>query len=92
MKIGVLSIGSVDDAVLLRLQEGLTRVFPDTSCVVVEEELPVSKTAFDKERKQHRSHAILSEVQGYAVKKKERKPRFRRGGHGHFCSWIKFCV
>jgi archaemetzincin len=69
MKIGVLSIGSVDDAVLLRLQEGLTRVFPDTSCVVVEEELPVSKTAFDKERKQHRSHAILSEVQGYAVKK-----------------------
>jgi archaemetzincin len=69
MKIGVLPIGRVDDAVLLRIQKGLTRVFPDTSCAVVEEKLPLSETAFDEKRKQHRSHAILGEVQGYAVKK-----------------------
>ena len=69
MKIGVLPIGRVDHAVLLRLKGGLTRVFPDTSCVVVDEKIPLSETAFNKERKQHRSHAILGEVQGYAVKK-----------------------
>jgi len=70
MKIGVLPIGHVEEAALLRIREGLMQVFPDTMCVVVDAKLPLREEAFDKKRKQYQSHAILSEVQGYAVKKK----------------------
>jgi archaemetzincin len=68
MKIGVLSIGQVDEAVLQRIREGLTRVFPDTTCLVLDEKLPLRKDDFDEKRGQYQSHAILGEVQGYAVK------------------------
>jgi archaemetzincin len=70
MKIGVLPIGHVDEAILLRVREGVMRVFRDTTCLVVDEKLPLREDAFDNKRKQFQSHAILSEVQGYAVRKK----------------------
>jgi len=69
MKIGILPIRHVDEAVLLRIREGMMRVFPDTTCVVVDEKLPLRETVFDKNRKQYRSNAILSEIQSYAAKK-----------------------
>jgi archaemetzincin len=69
MKIGVLPIGQVEDPVLQRIQEGVTRVFPDTTCSLVDGKMPIRETAFDKKRKQYRSHVILSEVQVYALKK-----------------------
>jgi len=69
MKIGVLSIGYIDKATLLRIQEGLMRGFPYTTCLVIDRKIPLCKEAFDKKRKQYQSHAILSEVQGYAVEK-----------------------
>jgi archaemetzincin len=69
MKIGVLPIGNVDEAALRRIREGLTRVFPDTTCVVVDEKIPLREEAFNKKRKQYQSHVMLSEVRGYAVKK-----------------------
>ncbi len=68
MKIGVLSIGQVDEAILQRICEGLMRVFPDTTCVIVDEKLPLRQEAFDEKRKQYRSNVILGEVQGCAVK------------------------
>jgi archaemetzincin len=68
MKIGVLPIGHVDEAVLLRICEGLIRVIPDTTCVLVDVTLSLREEIFDKKRKQYQSHAILSDVQGYAVK------------------------
>ena len=70
MKIGVLPIGHVDEAILLRVGEEMMRVFRDTTCLVVDEKLPIQENAYDKKRKQYRSNAILSEVQGYAVRKK----------------------
>jgi archaemetzincin len=69
MKIGILPIGQADTAILMRIKEKLTRVFPDTTCLVIEEKLPLREEVFDKKRKQHRSNAILSEIQGYAAKK-----------------------
>ena len=69
MKIGVLPIGHVDKTVLLQVQEGLMQVFRDATCLVVDEKVPLREYAFDKRRKQYQSHAILSEVQGYAVRK-----------------------
>jgi archaemetzincin len=68
MKIGVLPIGQVEEAVLLRIQIGITRLFPDTTCRAVDEKITLRKTAFDKKRKQYRSRLILSDVQGYTLK------------------------
>jgi len=68
MKIGVLPIGKVEKSVLQRIQEGTMRIFPNTTCRVVDEKMPLRETAFDEKRKQYRSHAILSEVQGCAIK------------------------
>jgi len=71
MKVGVLPIGHVDETILLRIREGVMRVFQDTTCMMVDEKLPLRENAFDKKRGQYQSHAILSEVQGYAVRKKK---------------------
>jgi archaemetzincin len=68
MKIGVLPIGQVDEAILIGICEGLTRVFPDTTCVLVDQNLPLRHEAFDQKRKQYRSKVFLREVQGFAVK------------------------
>jgi archaemetzincin len=69
MKIGVLPIGQVDTVVMMRLKENLERFFPGTTCLVVDEKIPLQEETFDEKRKQYRSNAILSEVQSYAVKK-----------------------
>jgi archaemetzincin len=67
MKIGVLPIGLVEEATLLKISEGLAHAFPNTTCVVVDEKIPLRLGDFDEKRKQYSSHAILSEVQAYAV-------------------------
>ena len=69
MKIVVLSIGFVEQAVLLKICEGLTHFFSDTTCVVVDEKIALRNEAVDKKRRQYRSNIILSEVQGYAVRR-----------------------
>jgi archaemetzincin len=71
MKIGVLSIGQVDEPVLERIRKGLARAFPKTTCVVVHEKLPLRREAFDEKRRQYSSDVILREVQAYAIKEKE---------------------
>jgi archaemetzincin len=71
MKIGIMPIGKVDAAVLLRIKENLVRVFPDTTCLVIDEQLPLPEKAFDKKRKQYRSDIILSKIQRYAAKRKD---------------------
>jgi len=70
MKIGVLPIGKADAAVMVWLTERLAEVFPDATCLVTDETVPLREDTFDKKRKQYRSHAILGEVQGFAVRKR----------------------
>ncbi|MCW4044496.1 MAG: archaemetzincin family Zn-dependent metalloprotease [Candidatus Bathyarchaeota archaeon] len=69
-KIGLLAIGQADATVLLELKDGLATVFPDTTFAVIDAGLPMPRRALDKNRGQHRSDIILSEVQAYAVKRK----------------------
>ena len=69
-KIGILPVGQVDAAMLLRLKEKLVQIFPDVTCVVVDAQLPLPEKAFDKKRKQYRSEVILSRIQAYAAKRK----------------------
>ena len=70
VKIGILPIGQVDAAILLGIKENLVRIFPDTTCVVVDAQLPLPEKAFDKKRRQYRSDVLLSKIQGYAAKRK----------------------
>jgi archaemetzincin len=71
MKIGILPIGQVDTAIVRRVQENLEQIFPDTTCRVLAEKLPVLERAFDKKRKQYRSNVILSEIQAFAAEKED---------------------
>ena len=68
MKIGVLPIGKADAAVMLWLEGELAEVFPETTCVVINESLPLRDGTFDKKRNQYQSHAVLGDVQSYAFR------------------------
>ena len=71
MAVGILPIGQVDAAILFRVREGLVKVFPETTCSIVDEQLPLSERDFDKNRKQYRSNIILNTLQGYAAERKD---------------------
>jgi archaemetzincin len=68
MKIGVLRIGQVDSDNAKRIQEGISTLLTQTTCRVIDEEIPLPEKAFNKTRTQHRSDVILAEVRSYADK------------------------
>ncbi len=74
MRVGILPVGQVALEILSGIQDGLGKIFPDTTSTIVKDVLPVSQSAFDKKRRQHNSNLILSEVRAYASK----KPEFHR--------------
>ena len=43
MKIGILPVGEIAPEVLVGLQHGLVKTFPDTSCMIITKVLPVPK-------------------------------------------------
>ena len=53
---------------LVGIQQGLVKTFPDTVCSVIKRALPVPKGAFDKKRNQYSSSMILNEIKVYASK------------------------
>ena len=53
MRIGVLPIGETDASIIAWVKENLTRVFPDATCVVVDETVPLREEAFDEKRRQY---------------------------------------
>jgi archaemetzincin len=71
MAVGILPIRQVDATILLRIKEDLVKIFPETSCSIIGEQLPLSERDFDKNRKQYRSNIILNALQGYAIKRKD---------------------
>ena len=71
MKIGILPVGQVEPGILLGLQEGLIKAFPDTTCSFIKEVLPVPHHALDKKRNQHNSSVILNEIRALATKNEE---------------------
>ena len=71
MKIGILPIGQVDESPLLRIQEGLKRVFPQIKSVVIEKKLPLDELSLDGKRQQYRSHTLLNQVQNFAAENRD---------------------
>ena len=68
MRVGILPIGHVDVAVLTGLAEKLPRIFPNTKCIVLDEQISLGAEYFDKKRRQYRSNAILTTIQSFAAK------------------------
>jgi archaemetzincin len=68
MLVGVLPIGTVETAVLINIERGVVRIFPNTSCVIIKEGLAVTQKSFDRIRNQYNSSLILKEVKEYAIK------------------------
>jgi archaemetzincin len=66
MKIGILPVGQVDQAVLLGIQQSLVKIFPETTCNIIKEDMPVPRNAFNKKRSQYNSSLILNEIRVYA--------------------------
>jgi archaemetzincin len=71
MKVGILQVGQVAPEVLVALEEGLPKIYPDTSASVIKEALPIPQSAFDKKRSQYNSNIILREVKVYAAKRSD---------------------
>src|SRR3972149_2881822 len=63
MTIGVLPVGNADAAILSQIKDGLARVFPETKASIVDENLPLPESAFDKKRGQYRSNQVLGMIQ-----------------------------
>jgi archaemetzincin len=68
MKIGVLRIGQIDSNTAKRIQESISTILTQTTCMTIDEEIPLPEKAFDEARKQHRSDVILKKVRSYAEK------------------------
>ncbi|MCX8153771.1 MAG: archaemetzincin family Zn-dependent metalloprotease [Candidatus Bathyarchaeota archaeon] len=69
MKVGILPISYVDSAILMEISNGLQHAFPNTTCMILPEKLPLKTEYFDEKRQQYRSHALLSAIQKLAAKK-----------------------
>jgi len=66
LAIAVVPIGQIDATILHRIRNGLVKVFPESSCFIVNEQNEVPKAAYDRSRKQHRSNYILGLLQCHA--------------------------
>jgi len=68
MKVGILQVGQIAPEVLVGLQEGLAKTFPDIASIIIKDPLPIPQHAFDKKRNQYNSNILLNEVRVYAAK------------------------
>jgi archaemetzincin len=71
VRLGILPIGHIDATVPLHIRKSLVRILPDLECLIIPEEVPLLKRAFDMKRKQYRSNLILGEMQAYGAKQKD---------------------
>ena len=67
MKIGILPVDQVPREVILELAQALPKIFPDSTCSVIEETLSVPPEAYVKERKQCNSSLILREIWAFQL-------------------------
>ncbi len=71
MKVGILKVGQVAPEVLAAIAEGVSRTYPETTAIVINEALPISEAAFDRKRSQYNSALILNEVRLQAAKRQD---------------------
>jgi archaemetzincin len=52
---------------------GLTKIFPDTTCSIIKDTLPLPEIAFVNKRNQNSSNLILNEVRSYADEREDHR-------------------
>jgi len=67
-KIEILRIGPVDTDVVARIKTNLCKVFPETTCLILKEEMPIPEDTYSTIRRQYHSSGILSKMDNYAKK------------------------
>ncbi|MEM2935850.1 MAG: archaemetzincin family Zn-dependent metalloprotease [Candidatus Bathyarchaeia archaeon] len=67
-RIGILRIGSVDAEALKNIQSHLFAIFPETTCTLLEETMPIPEDAYNKGRSQYHSSRILEKIGIYTKK------------------------
>ncbi|MDH5783517.1 MAG: archaemetzincin family Zn-dependent metalloprotease [Candidatus Bathyarchaeota archaeon] len=65
MRIAILCIGTVDEDILTKIQSGLSEIYPETACLVLDEIMPIPADAYDKARQQFHSTHILAKINNY---------------------------
>ncbi len=71
MKVGVLPVGQVPSNALDCIVEGLVKIFPETTCLIIDDTLPLPDEAFEKSRKQYNSTVILGQVRVFVSKQEK---------------------
>ncbi len=70
MRIGLLPVGQVNHDFLFSIQKDVARVFPDTTCNVTKEDLPIPE-GVDRKRNQYNSNLILNQIRVYTDQQSE---------------------
>jgi len=68
VKIAILRLGSVDSEVVERVKSGLSKVFPTTECVILDEVMLVPRDAYNVIRRQYHSTSLLMKIREYVKK------------------------
>lgn len=68
MNIGILTIGQVNPDVTSKIRENLSMIFPDSTCTLLKQAIPIPREANDEDRQQHRSNTILTHIHVLAEK------------------------
>ena len=59
MKIAILRIGSVDMDVVEKIQKALCAVFPETTCIIIEDTMPTPQDTYNPSTRQYYSTSLL---------------------------------
>lgn len=65
MRIAILRVGIVDKTATQGIQIGLSKAFPRTACVVLEEAMPIPQAAYSSTRDQYNSSRILANMSSF---------------------------
>jgi len=65
MKVAILQVGKVEQSVLKHVQENVSKIFPQTEGVILEDVVPLPPEAYDAQRKQYHSSLLLPIIQEY---------------------------
>jgi archaemetzincin len=67
MQIAILRIGTVNMEALKKIKDELCKIYPETTCLILNDVMPIPTSAYNKERQQFHSSHILAKINNYAV-------------------------
>ncbi len=65
MRLAVVRIGSVDEKVVQTIQKSLGTAFPEVTCSVLKQEMPIPQETYSSGRRQYNSSKILMKIRDF---------------------------